>query len=613
MKRKIAFLLLLIISTSILPTTIVHSTIEKTPVIVVFKNHPNPNLIHSYNGEIMHAYTIIPGIACLLPEQAINALMKNPQIQYIEPDFPVEAFQDTLPWGVDRIDAEIVWGGNEKALDVTGNAGLGIQVAVLDTGIDYTHPDLDENYIGGYDFVNGDNDPLDDNGHGTHVSGTIAAEDNGVGVLGVAPLVDLLAVKVLDARGSGSTAGVIAGIEWAVDAGAEVISMSLGSSSYSSSLEAACDAAYNSGVLIVASAGNNGDGNSGTTEVNYPAAYGSVIAVSATNSGDGIASFSNSGSFVEIAAPGVNILSTMPTYDVTLTSTGPPPRRYSNNYDDMSGTSMACPHVSGVAALVFATGKTATEVRSILSSTAENIGLNSNDQGSGLVDAEKAAAGPIEPVTDIAITEITAPSSVIQGALVDVSVTVKNVGNQDVGAFTVSLYDGLDTLHTWSVTGLIAGGSTTLTYAWDTTGASISDHVLKAVSGFPDDDSSNDQKSTVVTVTDPSLPDPTMHVGDLTSDKKVIGRSGKWQVHVTVTIHNENHQPVSGATVFGSWSGAISGTVSGTTESDGSVTLSTGNLSGGTSVTFAVTGVTHSTLTYEPANNDVDPSITVTK
>jgi subtilisin len=274
---------------------------------------------------------------------------------------------------------------------------------------------------------------------------------------------------------------------------------------------------------------------------------------------------------------------------------------------------MACPHVSGVAALVFATGKTAAEVRSILSSTAEDIGLNSNDQGSGLVDAELAAAGPVEPITDIAITDISAPSSVKEGDLVGVSVTVKNVGNQEVSAFTVDLYDGAEVLWSWTVSGLTVGSTELLEYLWDTTGETIGDHSLTALSEFTDDDSTNNQKSTVIAITDPDELGATMHIGDLTGYRELKGRSGRWEAFVTVTIHDENHQLVSGATVSGAWTGDASGTVSGTTGSDGTVTFSTGNISGGTAVTFEVTGVTHSTLTYDPDSNEISASKTVNK
>jgi len=345
------------------------------------------------------------------------------------------------------------------------NKGTGIYIAVLDTGIDYTHPELGENYAGGYDFVNSDSDPKDDHGHGTHVSGTIAAEDNTEGVIGVAPEAKIYAVKVLDQKGVGSYSDVIAGIEWAVlgpdglegnGDDSKIISMSLGGGSDSQALHDAVDAAYQKGVLLVAAAGNNGDGEPYDEDTwSYPAAYSSVIAVGATDEDDALASFSTSAGYLELSAPGVNIYSTMPTYDVTLTSSGPPWSRYSKNYDYMSGTSMACPHVSGTAALVlYSLIDSAydsdgdgwwdpSEVRAKLSDTAEDLGETGWDKGYGygLVDAESAASKP--DVHDVAVTDLEAPSWVIQGDLVPVDVTVANQGtyNED---FTVTLRDETD-------------------------------------------------------------------------------------------------------------------------------------------------------------------------
>ncbi len=271
-----------------------------------------------------------------------------------------------LPWGVDRIDAELV-----------SFTGKEIKVAVLDTGIDRYHPDL--NVVGGINFIpSGRNiDPSkwdDDNGHGTHVAGTIGALDNDIGVVGVAPGVSLYAVKVLDRRGSGSLTGVIDGIKWAADNGMDIISMSLSTDYDYQELEDACNYAFNMGVVIVAAAGNDG------SSVDYPAAYSSVIAVSATTSSDSLAYFSNRGAQIELSAPGVNIESTW----------------VDGGYNTISGTSMACPHVSGVAALVLEWDGTLTptSVRNSLRD-AENLGDDSGWDsyfGYGLVDAQAATS-----------------------------------------------------------------------------------------------------------------------------------------------------------------------------------------------------------------------------
>ena len=345
-------------------------------VLIGFKEKPGPAeqaLIKGLGGKIKYTYNLIPAIAASVPEVAIEALKKNPNITNVEFDSQVFALEQTLPWGVDRIDAEVVHASEDE------NKGDGVKVAIIDSGIDYNHPDLYDNYAGGWDFVNGDNDlndsthdgPMDDNGHGTHVAGIVAALDNGIGVVGVAPEASLYALKALNSEGVGYVSDVVLAIQWATVKEIQVINMSLGGRK-NIFLEEACNLAYLDGLLIVAAAGNGG-------AVDYPAAYSSVIAVSATDSNDNLAYFSSTGKQVELAAPGVNINSTL----------------LGNTYsgETWSGTSMASPHVAGTAALVLATGDFLTndEVRTQLQRTAEDIGLSTREQGYGLVDAAKAA------------------------------------------------------------------------------------------------------------------------------------------------------------------------------------------------------------------------------
>jgi len=386
----VSLTLLLLLSTSL---STVGSPEQPQPVnvIVGFKDKPLADLVKKHGGNVTHIYTLIPAVAARVPKPAIDELKKLEEVAYVEPDDEVHMLVQTLPWGVDRIDAEIV--------HFTDNKGTGVKVSILDTGIDYTHPDLDANYKGGYDFVNDDADPKDDNGHGTHVAGIVAAEDNDIGVIGVAPEAYLYAVKVLNRFGSGYLSDVILGIQWSVDNHMQIISMSLGTATYSASLEDACNSAYGAGLVLVAAAGNSGDGDPTTDEYSYPAAYASVIAVGATDKFDTAPSWSNSGPYLELAAPGVSIYSTLPTYRVTLT------RSYGYDYGTLSGTSMSCPHVTGVVALVFTTAVDpaydldsdkiwdAGEVRKKLQDTADDLGPSGKDKlyGYGLVDADGAA------------------------------------------------------------------------------------------------------------------------------------------------------------------------------------------------------------------------------
>lgn len=254
----------------------------------------------------------------------------------VEPNYVVSTYEDAMindplvgqQWELDRIGAPLAW---------QATTGTGVVVAVLDTGATFNHPDLQGAFVSrGKDFINGDDDATDDHGHGTHVSGTIAANtNNGVGIAGIAYGAKVLPVKVLAANGSGGNDKILAGIDWASQQpGVKVISMSLGCSNcYQAALQTVIDRAYQRGVLVVAAAGNDG-----SNVPAYPAAYNHVLSVAATGQDDRRATFSNYGDWVDMAAPGVSILST--------TKEG--------SYVAWNGTSMATPHVSAAAALLYA-------------------------------------------------------------------------------------------------------------------------------------------------------------------------------------------------------------------------------------------------------------------
>jgi len=227
-----------------------------------------------------------------------------------------------LPWGIDKIDAKLVW--------PSGNTADPVKLAIIDTGIDVKHPDLTANLKGGVSRVGYTTSYNDDNGHGTHVAGIVGAVDNEIGVIGAGPAIDLYAVKVLDRRGSGYLSDVIEGLDWAIAHGMQVVNMSLGTSADVLSFREAVQRVNSAGIVQVAAAGNSGG------SVIYPAAYPEVIAVSATDNTDTIASWSSRGPEVDLAAPGVSIYSTYK----------------GQTYKTLSGTSMAAPHVAGAAALV---------------------------------------------------------------------------------------------------------------------------------------------------------------------------------------------------------------------------------------------------------------------
>lgn len=356
----------------------------KVRKIVVFKsgvlNEPaREALIKKFGGVNIKDLTLIDGKAVLLPPQAEATLARQAGVLRIDDDVVVEALAkrvpsqpaQTLPWGVDRIDAELVWGTT---------AADPVRVAVVDTGIDASHPDLAGNLKGGVSTVGYTASFNDDNGHGTHVAGIAAALDNTIGVVGIGPRIDLYAVKVLDRRGSGYLSDVIEGLAWTIANGMQVVNMSLGTSSDVLSFKEAIQKVNQAGITQVAAAGNNGG------SVIFPAAYPEVIAVSATDKADVIASWSSRGPEVDLAAPGVEIYSTYK----------------GGKYKVLSGTSMAAPHVAGTAALVLSLPEkcdsnldgvcSPAEVQARLEATAEDLGAAGRDDvyGAGLVDAQKA-------------------------------------------------------------------------------------------------------------------------------------------------------------------------------------------------------------------------------
>lgn len=385
---------------------------EMVNVLIGFHRLPNRELVEQFRGEVYREFSIVNVIAARMAPQAAEALARHPQVNYVEPDGPVFAEGQVVPWGIDR-----VFGEEEYYFSSWGDSnGSGIGVAILDTGIDEHHEDL-SGLSGGTNTIDNTHWGKDGHGHGTHVAGTIAALDNEKGVVGVSPGVNLYAVKVLSDSGSGTVSSVVAGIEWASkNKGIQVVNMSLGTGTHSQSLEDACNAAYGLGQILVSSAGNSGNSSGRGDTVTYPAKYKSVIAVAASTDSDRRASFSSTGPDVELIAPGAGILSTIP----------------GNAYGTKSGTSMASPHVAGAVALLWAaaTGLTNQDIRTILQETAEDLGLSANHQGYGLVRADQAVAAVRG--TGIARVTIQPPSQesmALPGEEASYEFTVENTGD----------------------------------------------------------------------------------------------------------------------------------------------------------------------------------------
>ena len=294
--------------------------------------------------------------------EAVRAALPPVIAAQPRPVFPLPAGVDAaeVPWGIARVDAPAAWAVTK---------GEGVKVAVIDTGIDCSHPDLKANCAGGYNALDPKLPPMDDNEHGTHVAGTIAGILDGKGVVGVAPKARLYAVKVLDKDGSGGLTSIIKGLIWCGNNKMDVANMSLGAPMGTIFMRAALKYAQLRGVAVFAAAGNDGG------SVNYPGAYPEAIAVAALAPDETIAKFSSRGHQVAFIAPGVNVRSSVPR----------------GGYDNFAGTSMATPHMTGLGALAVARGAHGeAAVRAALTRAASPVaGLSSSEQGAGVVDALK--------------------------------------------------------------------------------------------------------------------------------------------------------------------------------------------------------------------------------
>jgi subtilisin len=455
--RKILYFSIIFIMISVVATAADHN------VIVGFKKPVGQNedsAILSYGGTPKNNFHAIYAVSARVPDNKIAEIKSDPRVTYIEDEQTYKASDEyTNSWGVQHIGSQSV---NNQSIN-----GTGIKVAILDTGIDYNHLDLKDNYKGGYNFVSNNTNPMDDNtgllinSHGTRVAGIIAAEKNGIGVVGVAPNASLYAVKVLDGSGFGNTSWLISGIQWAIDNKINIVSMSI-EGPFSQALQNVCDEAYNSGILLVATAGNTYGGN-----VTYPAGYNSVIAVTATDFADQKAIFSPIDPKIELSAPGVNINSTI----------------IGGEYGIDSGTSMAAPHVTGVAALIYSTNfpdvdgdrvRDNKDVRIILQNSARDLGSPGKDDiyGYGLVDAQAAVLG------------ITVVKPVLTKITVSPSITTLNINGHQL--FNATALDqnnipmaGINI--SWTVSNSTVGNISTLNAVTGTTGNVTATFTAEAV------------------------------------------------------------------------------------------------------------------------------------
>lgn len=412
---KLPLLLLIILISFTQPNSITAENLSQRLLIMFAESHDQKitqeQLISSYDGTIIERIPSLNAVAAEIPTHQLDKLTNNQAIKYIEQDHIVTVKSQTYPplmtnvptapnqlgapelepessvninstqllfspvstmstnwidWGTEKIKAPQAW---QQQL-----TGQGVKVAVIDTGI-AAHPDLQIKK--GVSFTDYTDSYEDDNGHGTHVAGTIAAGANRNGLKGISPDVELYAIKVLDKEGNGFHSTIIKGIEWAIEQNVDIINISVGGTDSSVFLEVALSKAYNdNGILIVGAAGNSGN------TVEFPASYSSVIAVGATDHNDDRAQFSAHGDTLELVAPGVRVKST----------------DLNNKYKTMDGTSMAAPHVTGMLALLKQAQPSLSneQLRTLIKDYTKDLGVLGEDSEYGFGRIEFPAQVEIE-------------------------------------------------------------------------------------------------------------------------------------------------------------------------------------------------------------------------
>jgi len=496
---------------------------------------------HAVSARPQQVYSrAITGFAAELTPAQVQALRGNPDVAAIVPDLPTQVSTQSVPTGIQRIGTLTNAWAKIDGIDDP----MPIDVAVLDTGIDLGHPDL--NVVGGYDCT-GSGSYRDRHGHGTHVAGIIGARDNSSGVVGVVPGARLWAVKVFSDQGSGYVSWLICGIDWVVErAGTiDVANFSGGAGGTDSPncgqgvdpLHQAVCRLVNAGVPFVVAAGNDGR-DAGNT---IPAAYPEVIAVGAIVDTDGKpgglgpstsagaddtrASFSNFGPTVDLYAPGVRILSTYPGGSTAL----------------MSGTSMAAPHVAGAAALyrLANPGASPNQVRNWLVTNGESGSWGSQP----LVNIGGSTGGTPPPSTtrDVAVTGLSVPGTVTAGTTVTVGVTVRNEGNVSETVEVSLSANGTAVGSTRSIT-IDAGASRTVSFSWSPTASGTVTLVATASIGDADSDPSDNSRQVTVTVQSGSVRDVSLSRLRVPSSVRQ-GRSAT--IYVTLTNRGSVRETVT--------------------------------------------------------------------
>lgn len=370
----------------IFPADAEANMIAKKRAIILFNEEVDRQLLEKYTEDVKYVFDELPAATVEVTEAQKKLLEFHPDVHSIAYDQPVQKSDQRVEWGYKAVEAD---------QRVPGTlTGKGVKVGILDSGIDTKHPDLQ--VAGGACMmtvlrIDGcPNSYNDDNGHGTHVAGIIAAKNNAIGVVGIAPNAQIYSVKVLDKLGDGTTSTMMAGVEWAIKNKMDIINISITSPYEDNYLRRMIQRAYDSGILVVAAAGNEGKPLTGeSSSVQYPAKFPEVVAVSSVDAKKGHGPLASIGKEVELAAPGERIYSTYPTTMKTKEPTG---------YKTLSGTSMASPYVVGLAALYKEKYPEMTNkhIRLLLQKNALDLGAVGKDDfyGYGLARTDK---NPVDP------------------------------------------------------------------------------------------------------------------------------------------------------------------------------------------------------------------------
>lgn len=417
-------------------------------ILVKFKHYNNALMAPVENGlgvrmagEIPDARTAVFSVRGFMStEQVLRHYRSMPNVEWAEPNYVVRAIGTPNDPMLGQ-----QWDFNKMSMPSVFPRTLpNVTVAVVDTGVDSTHPDLNGQVIKGWNFLTNTAAYADDHGHGTHVAGTVAGlANNGVGISGFGLNAKLLAVKVLGSNGSGTVSGVAAGIRWSADNGAKVINMSLGGPSSSAALDEAIAYAIGKGALVVAAAGNEN-----TTTKFYPAASPGVLSVGASDLNDARCSFSNYGSWVKVAAPGTGIMSTLP----------------GNKYAAWAGTSMASPHVAGLAAMVYGVkGSAATPatVAAAIEGSCDPVGAW---VAKGRVNAAKALGGDNGTGTTFGLQDVTLSGTSFARGQKVVARFVFTTKAADAKTFDIKVKFGSGVIG--SFRGTVAKGSDGVSFEW---------------------------------------------------------------------------------------------------------------------------------------------------